>query len=177
MITQLPLTASTWESPRRTVDQFSVGPVQESSSYRSCTSLYLVLRDAHPRALRNTSGKIHARARARLFVRSRFNGEWRDVDTCVLSLAERHEDTYSRSSLPGELEFLAADRILSPESRGGPIYARRPGRHVARGALYIHNAIHQNVVTRPIVYRCPSEFPGMYFPKTNAICPRCRDIS
>jgi len=48
--------------------------------------------------------------------------------------------TYSRSSLPGELEFLAADRILSRESRDAldrararAIYApRRLGRHVAR---------------------------------------------
>lgn len=39
---------------------------------------------------------------------------WRDVDTCT---RRETRGTYSRSSLPGELEFLAADRILSRESR------------------------------------------------------------
>lgn len=42
---------------------------------------------------------------------------------CVFSRRETR-GTYSRSSLSGELEFLAADRILSPESRDAPIYTR-----------------------------------------------------
>ncbi|KYN33425.1 hypothetical protein ALC56_12137 [Trachymyrmex septentrionalis] len=121
-------------------------------------------------ALRNTSGGIRARARARvrLFVCSHFNRGWKDVDTCVL-VEERRAVPYSRSSLPGELEFLAADRILSRESRDArlaTIYATSWASRCA-GALYIHNVIHQNVVMRLIVYRRPSESSGMYFPKRN----------
>ncbi|KYN12804.1 hypothetical protein ALC57_15019 [Trachymyrmex cornetzi] len=109
-----------------------------------------------------------ARARVRLFVCSHFNRGWKDVDTCVL-VEERRAVPYSRSSLPGELEFLAADRILSRESRDArlaTIYATSWASRCA-GALYIHNVIHQNVVMRLIVYRRPSESSGMYFPKRN----------
>lgn len=115
---------------------------------------------------RNT--RAYARARVRLFVCSHFNKGWKDVDTCVL-VEERRAVPYSRSSLPGELEFLAVDRILSRESRDArlaTIYATSWASRCA-GALYIHNVIHQNVVMRLIVYRRPSESSGMYFPKRN----------
>lgn len=89
---------------------------------------------------------------------------WRDVDTYTLGRETR--GTYSRSPLPSELEFLAADRILSRESRDArAIYATSWASRCA-SALYIHNVIHQNVVMRLIVYRRPSEFPKTY-PETN----------
>jgi len=50
---------------------FLTGPVR----------LYTCRSQTHTRALRNTSGRI--RARARLFVCSHFKRGWRDVDTCT----------------------------------------------------------------------------------------------
>ncbi|KYM87497.1 hypothetical protein ALC53_03396 [Atta colombica] len=118
------------------------------------------------RADADTAPKGYVRANQR--TRTDYRGGWKDVDTCVL-VEERRAVPCSRSSLPGELEFLAADRILSRESRDArlaTIYATSWASRCA-GALYIHNVIHQNVVMRLIVYRCPSESSGMYFPKRN----------
>lgn len=74
--------------PRRAVDQFSVGPVRESSSYRSCASLYTSTWNARTPAhsqkyvWRNTRARTRPLAHACSFARISTEG-WRDVDTCT----------------------------------------------------------------------------------------------
>ena len=91
------------------LDQFSARPRQESRFYRSCVSLYTSSRHAHSDTLVCTYARTYTGLSSA--ITDVFGNGGMQVPVLVVV------GTYTRSSLPGELEFLAADRILLRESR------------------------------------------------------------